>query len=76
MNQLVTVHRCADRHADLHAREFAETHEVEVCAGPPAQVVSEALEALDLPEGRYSITIDWPYEPEPEQERAAAGAAT
>jgi hypothetical protein len=73
VKQLVTVHRCADRHADLHARGFAETREVEVTAGPLAQAVCEALKQLDLPEGRYAITIDWPFEAEAEQEATAEG---
>jgi hypothetical protein len=62
--QLVTVHRCADRHADLHTREFAETHEVVVPAGPPHRVVASALAPLDLPVGRYAVTIDWPFDQE------------
>jgi hypothetical protein len=66
--QLVTVHRCADRHADLHSRQFAQAHEVTVAAGPLARVVGAALERLDLPVGRYAITVDRPFDADAEAE--------
>lgn len=35
---------------------------VVVSAGSLADVVNEALSQLDMPEGRYTITVDWPFE--------------
>lgn len=62
LQQTVAVTRVADRHEDLHRRHFAETEVVTVPAGPVAAVVATALGELDMPQGKYVITVDWPHE--------------
>ena len=59
--QKVTLHRVADRHADLHGREFGECIEVT----PTLDEVLSALQGLgfiDPSIGAYTLTIDWPYD--------------
>lgn len=63
--QTVTVIKSADRHADLHVREFAAAHEVTVESGNLDEVltaVSDALPTLGV--GRFTILVDWPHEAE------------
>lgn len=61
--QTVTVIRSADRHADLHQRNFAATLEVTVPSGTLAEVLAAAVADLpDLPPGRYAVTVDWPHD--------------
>lgn len=65
MLQMVTVHRVADRHADLHQREFAETRIATVEAGGLGEVLAAALGALQMGEaepGKFIISTDWPHE--------------
>lgn len=61
--QEVTLHRVADRHRDLHGRDFASTTKATV----DQSAVLEALALLGHPAvepGSYSITVDWPHEGE------------
>jgi hypothetical protein len=65
MKQLVTVHRVADRHADLHEREFAETRIATVEAGDLGDVLAAALIDLEMDgaePGKFIISTDWPHE--------------
>lgn len=63
MKQDVTIVHLADRHADLHERQFAEAQRITVTAGSADRTVVEALATVDeLPMGRYIITVDEPYE--------------
>jgi hypothetical protein len=64
LRQRVVIHRVADRHADLHGREFGGA----VHTAPTTGDVLVALRALGifpptLP-GSWSITIDWPHDSE------------
>lgn len=61
MLQAVVVTRAADRHAGPD-REFAESFEVIVEAGPLPAVLTAVAEQLDQPRGRYSITVSDPFE--------------
>jgi hypothetical protein len=61
----VTVLRYADRHAELHGREFAQVREVVVRDGDPAEMVSAAVTeaALDLG-GRFAVLVEPPHDSE------------
>jgi len=63
---IVTVLRHADRHAGPD-RDFAECWELTVPAGPLPDVLLEvAVNVEHLPaEGRYTVTIAEPHDPEP-----------
>lgn len=61
-HQGVTVTRLADRHADLHGRDFAESVQIVVPAGDLRSVLRAAAELVDQPLGRYSITVSEPYD--------------
>jgi hypothetical protein len=54
----------ADRHRDLHGREFADTREATVDADSLAVAVALALRELRLgsERGKAIITVDWPHE--------------
>jgi hypothetical protein len=60
MKQTVTITRLADRHAELHEREFAETDVVTVDAGELDVVVGSVCGGR--PNGRYIIVVDEPHE--------------
>jgi hypothetical protein len=62
--QSVTVVQVADRHADLHERQFARAQEVAVPAGDLRAVITAAMHQVDAPDepGRFVITIDWPHD--------------
>ncbi len=65
MKQTVTIHRTADRHAELHRRQFAETREATVEAGDLADVLDAALDVMEMSDaapGQFTISIDWPHE--------------
>lgn len=63
MYQRVVVTRCADRHGELHERDYAESTEHPVYAGDLKLVLWQLAEAVtDAPRGRYIIEIDWPHE--------------
>jgi hypothetical protein len=66
MLQAVTIHRPADRHADIHKRQFARTCEAVVPAGSAATVVEAALSVLNMHEveGRLTLSISDPFEGE------------
>lgn len=63
--QTVTVIQSADRHAELHQRDFAAAHEATVESGTLAEVLRAALRGLpELSPGRYTVLVDWPHEPD------------
>jgi hypothetical protein len=63
MMQSVVVTRLADRHADLHTRDFADSFEVVVPAGDLADVLLAAAGQADgRGVARYSLTISEPFE--------------
>jgi hypothetical protein len=61
-SQTVIVTRLADRHADLHGRDFAESVEVVVSSDGLGAVLSSTAALVDLPIGRYSITVSEPWD--------------
>lgn len=60
MQQEVIIHRGADRHRDLHDRDFGESTMVSL---PVDDVVSilRFFGIVDPEPGRYTITISEPY---------------
>lgn len=63
MKQAVTVIQTADRHAELHRRDFAAAHEATVASDNLREVLTAALDTLPaLPPGRYVVLVDWPHE--------------
>ena len=63
VKQTVIITQLADRHADLHRRQFARTDEVTVEAGSTLDVVSEAIRQVpDACEGRCVILVEDPHE--------------
>jgi len=63
LRRIVSVTRAADRHADLHEREFAETREATVPDGPLPDLVADALRAVAFEGGaRFVITVEEPHE--------------
>lgn len=63
MLRQVTVLRYADRHAELHTRQFAQARSVTVPDGDPSDVVAAALEVAGMDLGdRFSIIVDAPHE--------------
>ena len=63
--QEVTVTALADRHANLHGRDFATAYRLNVTAGPLADVLHEVSSAvMALPIGRYSLQVGEPFDRE------------
>lgn len=63
MYQRVIVTRCADRHGELHERDYAESNEYTVYSGNLSQVLRQLADAVEGPlGGRFIIEIDWSHE--------------
>lgn len=63
MKRLVTIHSVADRHADLHRRQFAVTRQVEVPNGEPVCIFNAAVEAAEIDlNGKFIVTVEEPHE--------------
>lgn len=64
MRQSVIITRLADRHKGLHARDFAETHELIVEAGDLDAVFIELAGTVQdiFGVGRYTISISEPFD--------------
>lgn len=63
LKRIVSVCRTADRHADFHEREFAETRSASVPDGELRSVVDAALAEVGFTAGaRFVIHVNEPHE--------------
>lgn len=62
VRQAVTIVLLADRHADLHDRDFAEARTIPVESGTLAEVLTRTAAVIDLPCGRYTLNVGEPYD--------------
>lgn len=64
MKRTVTVHRVADRHRDLHSRDFADTQTVTVEVESLGDAIATALAELGLADerGKVIVTVERPHD--------------
>lgn len=63
-SQTVVVTQLADRHATLHERDFAQSTSFVVKSDDLGAVLTQAGRCVQMPAGRYSISISEPWDDE------------